>query len=95
MSPRNGKSRPSDKAATPITTHSHPENSRRSSVWGVGYPPSGHRRYWLVAVLCPNCRGWHSHRTGPNGGLRRAGCGRGAYLIKVRRPLASVGRRAA
>ena len=64
------------------------------AVWGVGYPPAGRRRFWIVILLCPTCRGYHSHRTGSRGGRRRAGCGQGEYIVRVRRPLASAGRAA-
>lgn len=54
-------------------------------VWSVAYPPSGRRRGWLCVVrTCPFCTaGNHAHRGGPQGGLKRAGCGRGSYYVKT------------
>lgn len=82
---------------TAATKHQHPNPSRRRrderdipGVWGVGYPPAGRRRFWIVVLCCPECRGYHSHRTGPRGGVRRAGCGRGEYRVRVRRPLSAT-----
>jgi len=48
----------------------------------VGLAPSGGRTLWLWVVgryPIPGCGGNHAHRGGPNGGLRRAGCGGGEY----------------
>lgn len=49
----------------------------------ASYPASGRRRFALLLVLsCPFCRYAHAHRGAEYGGLRRAGCGRGEYLVK-------------
>ena len=54
------------------------------SVPGVFYPPSGRRRLALVVVpRCFFCTGSHAHRGGADGAVRRAGCGRGAYVVKI------------
>jgi hypothetical protein len=44
------------------------------------YPPAGRRTTPLYVVRCPYCRGYHAHR---QGGLRRAGCGKGWYRLAV------------
>lgn len=73
-------------ASTRISRHQtanrHPDDTP-VGVWAVGYPPSGRRRYWLLIVrVCPFCAlGHHAHRGGPDGGSRRAGCGRGNYRV--------------
>lgn len=56
------------------------------NVWATGYPPAGQRRHWLLVTdNCPYCiSGSHAHRGGPDGGIRRAGCGGGAYVVLVR-----------
>lgn len=55
------------------------------TVWAVAYPPAGHRRHWLFIVApCFACGGAHAHRGGQDGGLRRAGCGRGSYVVQPR-----------
>jgi hypothetical protein len=61
-------------------------------VWAIGYPPCGGRRTnWLLIVpCCPHCSGPHHHRGGPDGGIRRAGCDRGAYVVLVRSALNEV-----
>lgn len=49
----------------------------------AAYPPAGRRFTTLLLVLhCPFCRCAHAHRGAEFGGLRRAGCGRGEYLVK-------------
>jgi hypothetical protein len=56
-------------------------------IWCIGYPPAGQRRHWLLVVdNCPfDCGGSHAHRGGgPEGGIKRAGCGGGAYVVLVR-----------
>lgn len=46
------------------------------------YPPAGRRRHWLLLVTCcPFCKCAHAHRGGP--GLRDAGCGFGAYVVRA------------
>lgn len=86
---RNGGPRPGSAAANIIAPHertSQPQNSA-PNVWAVAYPPAGQRRYWLLVVQsCPKCAGGgpHAHRGGQDGGLRRAGCGRGRYFVQPR-----------
>lgn len=55
-------------------------------IWATAFPPVGKRRWWLIIVHpCPYCSGGaHAHRGGPNGGLRRAGCGHGSYYVRPR-----------
>jgi hypothetical protein len=62
------------------------KSSRPLYVWAEGHKPSARRRYWLLIVRqCPYCAaGQHAHRGGEGGGLRRAGCGRGEYFLKIR-----------
>jgi hypothetical protein len=49
----------------------------------ASYAPAGRRRMVLLLVLhCPFCRCAHAHRGAEYGGLRRAGCGGGEYLIR-------------
>lgn len=52
-------------------------------VTAIVYPPSGRRQLPLLIVnRCPWCGpGTHVHRG--QGGVRRAGCGRGDYVIVV------------
>ena len=52
----------------------------------TGLPPCGRRLLWLWLVLnCRYCGGCHAHRGGPKGGLRRAGCNRGWYVLSASR----------
>jgi hypothetical protein len=70
-----------------------PEPVREVIAPGVGLKPSGVRLFWAwVVARCPYCGGSHLHRGGPKGGLRRAGCGRGSYVVTATR---KRGRRAA
>lgn len=68
-------------ATNPISTT---EESPIITARGVWLPPSGRRTIglWIVG-RCPlaGCSGSHAHRGGPAGGVRRAGCGRGEYLL--------------
>jgi hypothetical protein len=47
-------------------------------------PPNAGRSQWMhVVPRCPfGCRTAHVHRAGPEGGRRRAGCGRGSYVVE-------------
>ena len=53
-----------------VNTKDNGQTSARATrtappVWAVGYPPSGHRRRWLLIVkTCTACRGSHHHYTG-------------------------------
>lgn len=52
----------------------------------VGLAPSAGRTHWAwVVARCPYCGGSHLHRGGPQGGLRRAGCGAGIYQVTAGR----------
>jgi hypothetical protein len=79
-----------------VNTKDNGQTSARATrtappVWAVGYPPSGHRRRWLLIVkTCTACRGSHHHYTGPHGARRRRGCGAGSYYLKPRPKLAVV-----
>lgn len=60
----------------------HRRTFRVRTAHATAYPPVGRRSMWLLLVRrCPVCRGAHLHRGAPHGGLRRAGCGKGAYLV--------------
>lgn len=57
------------------------------------YGPSGRRGLGVLLVAqCPHCAGAHLHRGA--GGVRRAGCGAGEYML-VAVPGVTRGRRAA
>lgn len=49
----------------------------------VAYRPGAGRIYWLhIVLVCPfGCDVVHHHRGAAAGGLRRARCGRGSYLL--------------
>lgn len=92
MRTRNAKAGPRQgrPAETVVGTTSEMDRSRRRRprqpivVTAVAYPPAGRRSMWLLLVLsCPFCaeRGVHAHRGARYGGLRRAGCRRGEYLV--------------
>lgn len=50
----------------------------------AAYAPAGRRTTALLLVRnCPYCRHAHAHRGVASGGLRRAGCGRGHYLLQL------------
>ena len=70
--------------------HGKVKSNEIPPVWSIGYPPGGKRHRWLLIVqTCPTCRATHHHFSpGPHGGIRRAGCGRGSYLLKSRPALA-------
>ena len=63
-------------------------HSSRTSVPRVAatcYPPSGRRTQPLLIVRsCVLCGGAHAHRGSEAGGLRDAGCGKGAYYLVPR-----------
>jgi hypothetical protein len=70
------------------TQHPHPNRAdrRRHPVIArsVAYRPGAGRRYWLhLVIACPfECGVVHHHRGAAAGGLRRAHCGRGTYLLR-------------
>jgi hypothetical protein len=63
---------------------SNPQPSRPTTAAAVAYAPAGSRQHWaLVVPACPYCHGAHLHRGAAYGGIRRAGCGRGEYLVRA------------
>jgi hypothetical protein len=67
------------------TQHDHGQHRTRRYVVAsaTSYPPAGRRSLVLLLVLhCPFCQYVHAHRGAEYGGVRRAGCGRGEYLVK-------------
>lgn len=50
----------------------------------TAYAPVGRRQQHVLLVRsCPLCAGAHLHRGAQHGGRRRAGCGRGEYLVRT------------
>lgn len=59
----------------------------------AAYAPSGRRTQWWGAAKCAKCRGTHMHRADSLdhlAGVRRAGCGRGKYIVLVVRVYRTV-----
>ncbi len=85
-----GLAQPGSAMNQQIASGHHSADVDHSNVWQIwcaGYPPAGRRRHWrLIVTSCPFCGpgSAHAHRGGPGGGLRRAECGRGDYLLRAR-----------
>lgn len=59
---------------------------RHVTARAVGLAPCGGRLRWAwIVARCPFCSGSHLHRGGRDGGIRRAGCGRGEYRVTAGR----------
>lgn len=75
--------------STTVTKAEHVRNSIATAAAVVAAPPCAHRRLWQLIVRCPNCSvpgvaSLHVHRAvSAEGIVRRAGCGRGSYVIEV------------
>jgi hypothetical protein len=74
-------------AATSPGQISAPDRQTAPVATAVGRKPSGARAFWAwIVANCPyGCGGSHLHRGGPQGGLRRAGCGLGQYQVTAGR----------
>ncbi len=98
MTPTNAERGPRQGPATaqiaaPHEDDQHRERTAAVRVAGTFYAPAGRRRFGvLIVTRCPFCPGVHLHRG--NGGVRRAGCGRGDYIVEARSVL-NAGRGAA
>jgi len=66
-----------------------------TTVAATAYPPDCRRRRWVLLAACPFCSGVHLHLGAQHGGVRRAACGRGRYLIRPSQAAAIRARRAA
>jgi len=90
MTPRNADGGPPagpavEKISTTTQQHDHREHGTRRVpiASATSYPPAGRRSLVLLLVLrCPSCRCAHAQRGAAHGGIRRAGCGGGEYLVK-------------
>lgn len=58
--------------------------TRRIVATARAYAPAGRRTtHLLVVTRCPfHCGGVHAHRGAEHGGPRKAGCGRGEYILR-------------
>lgn len=70
---------------TPTSRHQQRDqghDSRAVRVWAAYWPPSGRRGLGVLLVeSCPWCPGGGAHMHRGSGGPRRAGCGRGIYIV--------------
>jgi hypothetical protein len=79
-------------AAATAKLHDAADRSARAAnrqsiitVPALAFPPCARRRLWLLLVpSCPLCDGVHAHRGARHGGVRRSGCDRGEYLVRIR-----------
>lgn len=79
---RNGRTRASATVSNNLVTSEQHQHSRAPRVVGRFYGPAARRSLGvLVVTACPFCPsgGPHVHRG--SGGLRRAGCGGGEYVV--------------
>ncbi len=84
---RAAASSPISAATKPPQDHQQPNRAARRGrpvvARSVAYRPGAGRTYWLhLVLLCPFACGFvHHHRGAAHGGLRRARCGRGSYML--------------